>query len=270
MSLKSWPPMLSALWRYRGFVTSSVWREFSGRYRESVLGVLWSIAQPLALIVIFVALFHGLMRPALEGHEDNAFAFSIHVCIGVIAWTLFADMLARMSTVFIDRANLIKKSTFPRICLPAIVALSALLPFTIMLGLFLLFLVIIGQFPGIALLWLPPLVLLQLVFTLGLGVLLGTMNVFLRDIGQLLAVVLQFWFWLTPIVYTPSILPEGFRTWLRLNPLQPLIAAYQQLFLAHTAPNLLSLLPLAVLSLLLLWLAARFFLANAPTMADEL
>src|SRR5690606_8409346 len=110
--LKHWPPMLAALWRYRGFVTSSVWREFSGRYRESLLGVLWAIAQPLAMIVIFVALFHGLMRPMLAGHEGNAFAFSIHVCIGVIAWTLFADMLSKMSTVFIDRASLIKKSTF--------------------------------------------------------------------------------------------------------------------------------------------------------------
>jgi len=268
--LKHWPPMLAALWRYRGFVTSSVWREFSGRYRESLLGVLWAIAQPLAMIVIFVALFHGLMRPMLAGHEGNAFAFSIHVCIGVIAWTLFADMLSKMSTVFIDRGSLIKKSTFPRICLPAIVALSALLPFAIMLGLFLLFLIVIGQWPGVALVWLLPLLLLQLAFTLGLGVLLGTMNVFFRDIGQLVAVVLQFWFWLTPIVYTPSVLPEAIRAWLPLNPLQPLIAAYQRLFLDQAMPDWWSLLPLAVITLLLLWLAARFFLANAGDMADEL
>ncbi|HPF74604.1 MAG: ABC transporter permease [Lysobacteraceae bacterium] len=268
--MKSWSTMLAALWRFRGFVWSSVWREFSGRYRESLLGLLWSIAQPLTMIVIFVVIFSGLMRPTLDGHEDNPFAFSIHVCAGVMAWTLFSDMLGRLTTMFIDRANLIKKSTFPRICLPAIVALSSLLQFAIILALLLLFLAVIGHWPGLAIFWVIPLVALQLAFTLALGVLLGTANVFFRDIGQLISVVLQFWFWLTPIVYTTAALPEWLRSWLPLNPMQPLVAAYQRVFLDGLSPDPMSLLPLAVMSLLLLLLAARFFLSRVGELVDEL
>jgi len=268
--MKSWSLMLAALWRYRGFVLSSVWREFSGRYRESLLGVLWSIAQPLAMILIFILVFQGLVRPTMTGHGQDPYAFTIYLCAGVISWNLFAEMLARMTRVFIDHGNLIKKSNFPRICLPTIVALSTTLQFVIVLALYLVYLIVIGHWPGWALLGVVPLLALQLAFTLALGVLLGTMNVFLRDVGQLVAVVLQFWFWLTPIVYTPEALPESLRRWLPLNPVQPLVAGYQRIFLDQSLPDFHSLLPLMIGSLLLLWLAARFFVSHVGELVDEL
>ncbi len=262
--------MLPALWAYRGFVWSSVAREFSGRYRESLLGAFWSIANPLTMIVIYTLIFSKMMRAGLPGHEQTPFAFSIYLCAGVIPWNLFAEMLGRLSNVFLEHGNLIKKSNFPRICLPAIVTLSSLVNFVIVLAIYLIFLIIIGHWPGWLLLALIPLLVLQLLFTIGLGVFLGTLNVFFRDVGQFTSVILQFWFWLTPIVYTTKILPEGVRDVMRFNPLQPLMVAYQTIYLDRQLPDFSSLLPLLVLTLAFLVLGAHFFLSRVGELVDEL
>lgn len=264
------PVMFSSLWAYRGFVFSSVLREFNGRYRESLFGAFWAVASPLAMIVIYTVIFSQLMRPSLPGHDATPFAYSIYLCAGVITWGLFAEMLGRLNNVFLEHGNLIKKANFPRICLPAIVTLSALINFGIVLGLYLVFLAIIGHWPGWALLALVPLLILQLLFTLGLGVFLGTLNVFFRDVGQLTGVVLQFWFWLTPIVYTLPALPGSARGILQYNPMRPLIAAYQHLFLDRTMPDFTTLWPLALLTVFFLALGAYFFLARVGELVDEL
>ncbi len=262
--------MLKALWNYRSFIWSSVLREFSGRYRESLLGAFWSVANPLAMIVIYTVVFGQLMRPKLAGHEATPFAFSIYLCAGVITWGLFSEMLGRLNNVFLEHGNLIKKSNFPRICLPAIVAASALINFGIVFGLYLAFLVLIGHWPGWLLLAVLPLLALQVLFTLGLGVFLGTMNVFFRNVGQLSGIVVQFWFWLTPILYLFDSLPEAARAMLRYNTLQPLIVAYQTIFLEQRLPNFSSLIPLAILTAFFLMLGARFFLSRVGELVDEL
>lgn len=262
--------MLRALWSYRGFVWSSVMREFNGKYRESLLGAFWSVASPLTMIVIYTVIFSQLLKPTLPGHNDNPFAFSIYLCAGVVTWTLFAEMLGRMSNVFLEHGNLIKKSNFPRITLPAIVALSSLINFAIIFTIYLLFLLLIGHWPGWVLLAMLPLLALQILFTVGLGVFLATLNVFFRDVGQLVGVVLQFWFWLTPIVYTLAALPESAQTIMRYNPVQPLIGAYQTIFLSRQIPDFGEVLPLLMLTLFFLVVGARFFLARVGELVDEL
>lgn len=262
--------MLKALWAYRSFVWSSVLREFHGKYRESLLGAFWSVANPLAMIVIYTVVFGQLMRPKLGGHEETPFAFSIYLCAGVITWGLFAEMLGRLNGVFLENGNLIKKSNFPRICLPAIVAISALINFGIVFGLYLVFLALIGHWPGWLLLAVVPLLVLQVFFALGLGIFLGTLNVFFRDVSQLTGIVLQFWFWLTPIVYVFDSLPEVARNVLQYNPLQALLVNYQTLFLSQRMPDFSSLMPLAALSVFFLLLGARFFLSRVGELVDEL
>ena len=262
--------MLTALWAFRGFVLGSVRREFNGKYRESILGAFWSVANPLAMIVIYTVVFGQLMRPTLAGHENKPFAFSIYLCAGVITWGLFAEMLGRLNGVFLEHGNLIKKANFPRICLPTIVALSALVNFAIVFGLYLLFLALVGQWPGWPILAVVPLLALQVLFTLGLGILLGTLNVFFRDVGQLTGIVLQFWFWLTPIVYTFSTLPAAAQKLIQLNPMLPLIAAYQTIFLDQRWPVWATLIPLMVLTVFLLLLGGWFFMTRSGEMVDEL
>lgn len=262
--------MFRSLWQFRGFILSAVKREFQGRYQGSVLGGIWAVLNPLAMIVIYTLVFSQFMGARLVGHEDHVFAYSIYLCAGLLPWGLFAEILSRLNTVFLENSNLIKKAQLPRACLPLIVVLSALLHFVIVIILFLIFLATTGSLPGWSLLAFPLILLLQLAFTVGLGITLGTLNVFFRDIGQFTGIALQFWFWLTPIIYVADILPTSIKGWFSLNPMWPVIHAYQAIFVEQSIPNWLSLLPTAVLSILLLGLAAKIFLARVGEIVDEL
>ena len=168
------------------------------------------------------------------------------------------------------KRNLIKKSNFPRVCLPAIVTLSALINFGIVFVLYLVFLLLINHWPGWVLFAVIPLLAIQVFFALGLGVFLGTLNVFFRDVGQLTGIVMQFWFWLTPVVYVFESLPDAVREILKYNPLQPLMLAYQGIFLDQRVPDFLSLIPLLLLTIVLLGLGAKFFLSRVGELVDEL
>ncbi|MCK7594454.1 ABC transporter permease [Lysobacter sp. CAU 1642] len=262
--------MFRALWAYRGYVLGAVVREFQLKYRGSVLGVLWPVLNPLAMILVFTLVFAAVMKPSLPGQEANPFAYSVYLCSGVLTWGLFAEMLTRLNTVFIENGNLLKKSSFPRICLPVIVTLSALLNFSIVLGLFVAFLFITDNFPGAVALGFFPVLAVQILFTLGLGLLTGTLNVFFRDVGQFVGICLQFWFWLTPIVYVATILPAPVAGLLEWNPMWHVIDAYHRVFSEQAWPDLTALIPLAIGSLMLLVLAGITFLRLAPEMVDEL
>jgi len=262
--------MLRALWSFRGLVFSSIAREFHGKYRASLFGALWSVINPLAMILVYTVIFSQLMRASLPGYQDNPLAFSIYLCAGVLTWGLFAEMLGRLNTVFLDNANLIKKANFPRICLPAIVTGSALVNFGIIMALYLAFLLVTGNWPGWVVLWALPLLVLQILFTLGLGILLGTVNVFFRDVSQMTGVVLQFWFWLTPIVYTLQALPLTVQNALSYNPLVPIIEGYQRIFLQHLPPHWSTLIMPVTVTLVFLVVGFVFFMRRVGEMVDEL
>lgn len=264
------PIMFRSLWNFRGYVFGSVRREFNSRYCNSLLGAFWAVANPLAMIFIYTFIFEQLMRPTLPGHEHTPYAFSIYLCAGVLPWNLFNEMFHRLNTVFLDNAMIMKKANFPRVCLLAVVVLSSLVNFAIILALFLAFLALTGHWPGWSLAALVPLLLLQILFTLGLGVLVGTLHVFFRDAGQFTSVVLQFWFWLTPIVYTSAALPKPLQSVLSLNPMLPLIHAYRAVFLDSRLPDFASLLPLVILATVLAYFSGRFFLTRAGELVDEL
>lgn len=228
--------MARALWQYRSFIWGMVAREFRARYVHSLLGGLWAIVHPLALILIYTVVFGSLMHARLPGHDDPL-AYSLYLCAGLFPWLYFGELLQRCQTVFLDHAPLVKKVSFPRISLPVILLLSSTLNFAITFALFLGFLVITGRFPGWPMLAFLPLLALQQAFALGLGICLGTLNVFFRDVAQAVAVVLQFWFWLTPIIYTVAVLPESAERLVRLNPLYGPIRAYQQIVLVGEWPS---------------------------------
>src|SRR5512133_1564100 len=197
-----------ALWAYRGFILGSVRREFQSRYQNSLLGAAWTILNPLAMIVVYTVIFAQVMRARLPG-TDTMFAYSIYLCAGVLAWGLFSEIVNRAQTVFLEHATLLKKLSFPRLSLPVTVVANALLNFAIVFSLFTVFLVATGNFPGMVFVALAPVLGVLVMFAIGLGITLGVLNVFFRDVGQFFTIFMQFWFWLTPIVYPASILPKG-------------------------------------------------------------
>jgi lipopolysaccharide transport system permease protein len=210
---RAWPDrtamvgVLRTIWTYRGFILGSVKREFQLKYRNSVLGAAWTVISPLAMIFVYTVIFSKVMRAKLPG-EDKAFAYSIYICSGLLSWGLFTEVVTRSQTVFLEHANLLKKLSFPRICLPIVTVLNALLNFAIVFSLFSGFLAVTGNFPGWVYLALAPVLAILIAFSIGLGVTLGVLNVFFRDVGLLFGIVLQFWFWFTPVVYPVTILPD--------------------------------------------------------------
>jgi lipopolysaccharide transport system permease protein len=264
------PLVLTALWDYRQFILSSILRDFQGRYRASLLGAFWIVAQPLALILIYTVIFGQLMGASLPGQEQVPYAFSIYLCAGVIFWGFHSEVLSRMVTVFVEQANLMKKTAFPRVCLPAVVSGTALVNLAIICGLYAVFLSVIGHWPGWLVLASLPLLVIQALLALGLGLLLGTLHVFFRDVGQFVSVLLQFWFWLTPIVYPLQIIPDRFQLLLLMNPMQPIIAGYQAIFLNHAVPDWSHLLTPVFAALIFIVGGTWVFLRHADELVDEL
>jgi lipopolysaccharide transport system permease protein len=263
------PGMLQALWRYRSFIRASVLREFQSRYRGSALGVAWNVIQPLGTVVIFTVVFAQVMRTRLPGVAD-IYGYGVYLCAGLFAWSLFAEVTQRSIGVFIDNGNLLKKASFPKSSLPVIIVLSSLLNFAIAYGLFFAFLALRGHFPGLVVIAAVPILVVLVAMAVGLGVLLGTLHVFLRDIGQAVNIVLQFWFWLTPIVYPLQALPDFARGWLAWNPVAPLMAALQDIFVSAQWPNWSSLVVPTAFAALALLLGAATFHAHAGEIVDEL
>jgi lipopolysaccharide transport system permease protein len=261
--------MLRGVVAYRGFILGSVKREFQAKYRNSLLGALWTVLNPLAMIVVYTVIFAQVMQAKLPG-VTSSFGYSIYLCAGVLTWGLFAEMVGRGQNVFLDNANLLKKLSFPRLCLPIIMVLSAALNFAIIFLLFTLFLVLSGNFPGWAFLAVFPVLMLQVIFATGLGMSLGVLNVFFRDVGQFFGIVLQFWFWFTPIVYPLNVVHEGIRSVISLNPMTPVVSAYQGILVSGLWPDWGSLVPTGVLGLLLCLLGMQLFRKRAGEMVDEL
>lgn len=261
--------MLRSLWVYRGFVLGSVKREFQLKYRNSLLGAAWTILNPLAMIVVYTVIFSQIMRAKLPG-VDSTFAYSIYLCSGVLTWGLFAEIASRGQNVFLENANLLKKLNFPRLCLPITVVLNAGLNFAIVFGLFTAFLLISGNFPGWAFLAMIPVLVIQVTFAVGLGISLGVLNVFFRDVGQFFGIFMQFWFWLTPIVYPATILPESVRPLMELNPMTGITSAYHAILVNGQQPSWPTLWFATIIALALCLVGVKLFRKHAGEMVDEL
>ena len=260
---------LTALWAYRGFVLGMVARDFRGRYLGSVLGASWAVLNPLAQILVYTLIFSQVMRARLPNIPDTL-AYSLYLCAGLLTWNYFVEVLLRSQTVFLEQANMLKKVNFPRVTLPSYVFLSATVNFSIILGLFLAFLLISGRWPGWVLVALVPLLLVQQLLAVGLGLVLGVTNVFFRDVAQAVGVGLQFWFWLTPIVYPLSTVPETVRNLITWNPLYALVASYQRIIVEHQWPVWSHLWLACVIAAAVAVISETVFRHLAGPMVDEL
>lgn len=227
------------------------------------------IVQPLAQVAIFALVLSSILAARMPD-ASGPFAYVIFLLAGTLCWSLFAEVLTRSVAIFVDNGNLIKKIAFPRVSLPLIVAGVALANNAVLFLVIVCGAIVLGHPPGIEYLWLPLLTLLTLALASGLGIILGTLNVFARDTAQAVPVFMQALYWLTPIVYVATILPERFAKWLSLNPLAPLVAGYQSVVLYNRPPDWMGLVPVAILSVVLLAAALGLFRRASGDMPDVL
>ena len=261
--------MLRDLYLYRGFIVQSIRNELISRFSRSKLGGLWAILNPLSQVLIYALILSNVLAAKLPG-VDSQYAYAIYLMAGLLGWTLFNEIVGRCLNIFIEHGNLIKKMSFPRVTLPAIAVGSCLINnlflFISMLGIFAL----LGHQFNMAMLWLIPLTLVVVVFSLGVGLILGVMNVFLRDIGQVTPIILQMLFWFTPIVYPVTIIPEAYRHWLNLNPMYPIIDAYQQILVYGNSPQWGGVLIILAAGIILSIVSLFMFRRSSAEMADAL
>ena len=261
--------MFRDLYLYKSFIFQSVRNELISRFSRSKLGGLWVIINPLSQVLIYALILSHILAAKLPGIESQ-YAYAIYLMAGLLGWTMFNEIISRCLNLFIEHGNLIKKMSFPKVTLPAIAVGSCLANnlflFISMLGIFSL---LEHQF-NMAMLWLIPLTLVVVVFSLGIGLILGVMNVFLRDIGQVTPIILQMLFWFTPIVYPATIIPEAYRHWLNLNPMYPIIDAYQQILVYGNSPQWGGVLIILAAGIILSIVGLFMFRRSSAEMVDAL
>jgi lipopolysaccharide transport system permease protein len=260
---------LLSIWRFRYFMQSSIKAEFLGRFARSKLGALWMILNPLAQAAIFAIVLSEILAAKLP-HVESKSAYAIYLMAGTAAWGLFAEIVTRCTTVFIDYANTLKKISFPRLCLPLIVGGSALLNHVLLLGAMFIIFLFLGHMPTLAWLGLLFGIALIMLFAFGLGILLGLLNVFSRDVGQVITIVLQLWFWLTPVVYTRETLPKQFAPIMEFNPMAKIVQIYQDALLFGRFPNLSSLLIPTLIAISIFIFSFWIFRRASPDLVDAL
>jgi ABC-type polysaccharide/polyol phosphate export permease len=220
--------LIQVLFRYRALIGSLVSRELKARYRGSVLGFLWSFANPVLLLVTYTLVFTIILPMKATPRMEPYFLFFF---TGLLPWTWFSASLIESSGVLISGGNLIKKVLFPAEVLPTVTVLANLAQFLFALPILLVLLAFAGRLGPEALL-LPVVILVQLVLTLGGALFLSALTVHFRDIGNILGHVLQLWFFATPILYDVELLKqtsETLRQLERLNPMGHIIISYQQI-----------------------------------------
>lgn len=262
--------LLLSIWAYRNFILSSIKNELFTKFSRSKLGGLWMIINPLSQVAIYALILSNILAAKLPGIEST-YAYAFYLMAGLLAWNLFSEIMNQCLNLFISNANLLKKMSFPKITLPVIVVGSSLLNNLLLLVAMLVIFLLLGHSFSLTIIWLLPLTALVATFALSFGLILGIFNVFLRDIGQVMPIILQVWFWFTPIVYPLSIIPAQYQSLLTsLNPMYPVVNAYQQVIVYNKAPELSSLLFITLFSLCLLALSAFLFRRASEEMVDVL
>jgi ABC-type polysaccharide/polyol phosphate export permease len=260
---------LQKIYIQRGLIRNFVVRDLRARYIGSFMGLFWSVIHPIVLVVSYTFVFSIIMgvRPR---PDTGTTSFPLFLFCGFLPWLFFQDALQRSSTIIIDNANLVTKTLFPSEILPLVVLLSGsvnhLIGFAILLCMILCTLGKISLF----ILLIPVYLFSLMLFTLGMAWFVSSLNVFVRDVAQVLNVILTFWFWFTPIFYSMEQFPRKLLFLIRFNPLAHVVIGYRDCLLRMRMPNLGILAVLAAASLLVFAAGGLFFRKTKREFVDIL
>lgn len=251
------------LWAYRELVYFLAWRDVKVRYKQTVLGVLWAVLQPLFTMVVFTLLFGQLAKIPTDGLPGPVFYFS-----ALVPWIYFSSTVSNAGMSLVANSTLLTKIYFPRIILPAAAALSNMMDFLISSVFLIGFVLYYGMPLGWSLLLWPVLVVLLTLLSFSLGTIFAALNVKYRDIKYALPFFIQLLMFATPIIYPASMIPERFRWILALNPLSGVIEAFRYSVAPLRAPDW-NLVALSVGASVVLFVAGlAYFKSTEKAMAD--
>lgn len=250
------------IWRYRDLLFVLARRDIAVRYRQTALGALWAILQPLFTMLIFTLIFGRLARMPSDGVPYSLFAFA-----GLIPWIFFASALNAVGTSVVSSSNLVTKVYFPRLIIPIAAVGAPFIDLLISTAFMFVLMIYRGYMPAVSVLWLPCLFLLTALTAVGVGTLIAALTVSYRDFRHLLHPLITFWLFLTPVIYPPSIVPENIRWLLFLNPMAGIVDAMRSAWFGH--PFDLQSLGLSVgISFLMVWIGIFYFRSVERRFAD--
>ena len=211
-------------------------REMLGRYKGSALGIAWAVLTPVVMIAIFTFIFAGIFG-ARFGANQSHWDYALYLFCGLLPWSMFQESVQQSANTIVANSNLVKRVVFPLETLPAAQVFAALGNQLFATVALLIATIIIRQQLELTALWLPVVLIPQLLFALGSAWLIASLGVYLRDIAQGMTLLLMAWMYLTPIIYPESIVPERFRTFINLNPFTSLVRNYRHIFLEGLGPD---------------------------------
>lgn len=224
---------LQELWEFRELLYFFAWRDVKVKYKQSLLGIAWMLLRPLVTVVVFTVLFGRLAKIPSDGTPYALFVF-----VGLFPWNYFAGALSASTTSVVSASSLVDKIYFPRLIIPVSASLSRLVDLAISMSILIALMAYYSVVPPLAIVWLPLLLLVVFLTALGPGILLGAANVKYRDVGHTIPFLLQVGFYMTPVIYPVTFVPERFRPLLYLNPMTGLVEAFRACILGSTAINI--------------------------------
>jgi len=240
------------------FILEITKRDFAERFAGSVLGSLWAIIWPLVNLFIYIVIFGKMMGARLPGSSDMN-AYGIYLAAGLIPWTSFAGTISRSASAFLDKKHIITKinTSLPSLLLH--INLSEIITYLLSMVFLFVFLAFQDYSFHKSLLLLPFIYYLQQLLAFGLGLFSAVLTVFIRDVREITGVILQLWFWFTPIVYVFSILPGFVKKIIVYNPAYILIESYQRIFVFNDYPSFHSLIILTIITHFILFFSYIMF-----------
>lgn len=255
--------MFDELYKYRQLLKSNITKEIRGKYKNSFLGVLWSFVNPLLMTLVYAIVFPFLLRDTMPHYVT-------FVVIGVLPWTWFTSTICGGTNNIVINGGIIKKVYFPREILPISIVTSGLINYLISCIIIIIFLLCSGIGFSINIIFLPIIILIQYILSLGLLFITSAINVYIRDAEYIINFFVQMLFYATPILYSSTIFPERFRWILYLNPLTTIINGYRDIFYNKTLPDFRMLGLVFIASTLILVVGYAIFKKLEKGFAEEL
>ena len=250
------------IYRLRYLIYTLVAKDLKVKYKGSVLGLFWSLLNPLLMLIVYTVAFKYIIRIRVEN-------FAVFFLCGFLPWTFLSSSLSMGVGSIIDNSNLVKKVFFPREILPLSTVFFNLIQFLLTFIILVPALFIFKIKLGVSLSFLPFVIILQIMFILGCTFILSALSVFYRDIKHFLEIFLQVWFWLSPIIYPITMIPERFRFYYMFNPFAIFVEGYRAIFLENKIPSLIAFATLIAISCIFLFLGYCVFEANSKRFAEE-
>ncbi len=254
---------LKELWEYRDVMIMLAFRDIKLRYKQTALGIIWVILQPLAAGIIFSVIFGHFARLPSDGHPYLLFVFC-----GLAAWYFFSSAILRAGNSLITDSKLITKVYFPRLLVPLAGTFAVLVDFAVMLGLLLVIFLFYQQAPTIWILTLPLFILLTIILATGVSLWLSALNVKYRDFTYAMPFLVQLWMFASPVVYAGSIIPEKWRFLYFLNPVSGIIEGFRLSLLGSSSLNALTFAISSILTIIIFVSGAFYFKRVEKEFAD--